>query len=363
MAVTAMKKINQHSILTILAVPLFLVLSAPLAAQSAADDTASRPLFDSHDMLTVRIEAPFKTLMKEQPDKEYLDGTFSYTDSAGKEHTLDLKLRTRGRYRRQKKTCNFSPIRLNFRKKQVEGTEFAGQDKLKLVTHCQTRKKNFEQLVLREYLAYRILQTLTDKSFGARLMRITYVYTDDKGDSITKYGFLIEDEDDLGDRLGMSAAKVRGIKAKELDPQRANLVSVFEYLIANTDFSLILGPANTSCCHNAVLFSVDGPPYTSIPYDFDFSGIVNAPYAEPNPRFSIRSVKTRLYRGRCMNNELLDSTFAYFIEKEAEIRNLVTELEGLDDRNRKNVNKFLDGFYENISDPKTKERKFITKCS
>jgi hypothetical protein len=301
--------------------------------------------------------------MKEQPDAEYLDGIFSYVDTAGQEYTLDLKLRTRGRYRRKKSTCNFSPIRLNFRKKQVEGTEFAGQDKLKLVTHCQTRRKSFEQFVLREYLAYRILQVLTDRSFGARLMQITYVNNEKDGDSITKYGFVIEDEDDIGERLGLTAATVRGIKAEELDPQPANLVSVFEYLIGNTDFSLILGPADTSCCHNAVLFGAGGPPYTPIPYDFDFSGIVNAPYAEPNPRFTIRSVKTRLYRGRCINNELLDGTFAFFLEKEAEIRGLVTELEGLDDRNRKAVGKYLNGFFKDISDPKAKQRKFVTRCS
>jgi hypothetical protein len=358
-----MKNTNQHSILTVPAAALFLILGNAVAAQSVTDGAEIQPLFASHDLMTVRIEAPLTTLMKEQPDVEYLDGTFSYIDSAGQEHSLDLKLRTRGKYRRKKTTCNFSPIRLNFRKKQVDGTEFAGQDKLKLVTHCQTRKKSFEQLVLREYLAYRTMQALSDKSFGARLMRITYVDTEKDGKSITKYGFVIEDEDDIGQRIGMVAAEVRGIKAEELHPRQANLVSVFEYLIGNTDFSLILGPADTSCCHNAILYSKGGPPYTPIPYDFDFSGIVNAPYAEPNPRFSIRSVTTRLYRGRCMNNELLDDTFAYFLEKEAEIRSLVTDLEGLDNRNRKNVNKFLDGFFEDITDPKAKERKFIRRCS
>jgi hypothetical protein len=64
-----------------------------------------------------------------------------------------------------------------------------------------------------------------------------------------------------------------------------------------------------------------------------------------------------------MNNELLDGTFAYFLEKEAEIRNLVSELEGLDNRNRKSVDRFLNGFFEDISDPKAKERKFIRRCS
>jgi hypothetical protein len=360
-----MIKTSRHSVLTALTLPLFLALSTVPVAQEATNDAGHQPLFSSHDIMSVRIEAPLTTLMKERPEDEYLDGSFTYVDTAGQEHSLDLKLRTRGRYRRKKSTCNFPPVRLNFRKQQVDGTEFAGQDKLKLVTHCQTRKKSFEQLVLREYLAYRIMQTLTDDSFGARLMRITYVDTDKKGDTAIKYGFVIEDEDDIGSRIGKTGATIRGIKAAELEPQQANLVSVFEYLIGNTDFSLILGPADTSCCHNAILYSanVDTPPYTPIPYDFDFSGIVDAPYAEPNPRFNIRSVKTRIYRGRCMNNELLDGTFAYFLEKEPEIRNLVTELEGLDDRNRNEVTRYMDDFFEDIVDPKAIQRRFIAKCS
>jgi hypothetical protein len=180
---------------------------------------------------------------------------------------------------------------------------------------------------------------------------------------LTKYGFVIEDEDDIGERLGLTGSKLNGIKVQQLDARQANLVAVYEYLIGNTDFSLILGPAGSSCCHNAVLFSNGGAPFTPIPYDFDFSGLVDAPYAEPNPRFKLRSVKSRLYRGRCINNELLDGTFADFLAKEAEIRGLVTDLEALDDKNRKEVTKFLDAFFEDISNPKLKERKFIKKCS
>ncbi len=125
-----MKKIIQHSTLTTPVIALFLTFSQATVAQTAADDVKSRPLFQNHDTLIVRIEAPLTTLMREQPDEEYLDGTFTYSDAAGQEHKLDLKLQTRGRFRRNKSTCTFSPLRLNFRKQQVTGSEFAGQDKL-----------------------------------------------------------------------------------------------------------------------------------------------------------------------------------------------------------------------------------------
>src|SRR5690606_27911365 len=104
----------------------FALVPAPTLAQDAGE-AANRPLFQSQDTLPVRIEAPFSTLMKKRSDTEYLEGTFAYTDASGQEVELDLKLRARGRYRRQKTTCDLPPIRLNFKKKQVEGTEFAGQ--------------------------------------------------------------------------------------------------------------------------------------------------------------------------------------------------------------------------------------------
>ncbi|MDX1404930.1 MAG: hypothetical protein R3192_10340 [Woeseiaceae bacterium] len=349
---------NRHLCLTTLSIVLFLPALRPVLAQAAG----AALLFDSHDVMSVRIEAPISTLMQERPDEEYLDGKFFYADDSGNEVALDLKLQTRGITRRKKDICNFPPIRLNFRKKQVEGTLFAGQDKLKLVTHCQANKPSFEQLVLREYIAYRILQTITDKSFRSRLMHITYLDTEDDNDPAVKYGFVIEDEDNLGERIGMTAAKVSGIKVEELDLRHANLISVFEYLIGNTDFSLILGPADKNCCHNAVLYGNGGPPYTSIPYDFDYSGIVNAPYAAPNPRFKLRSVKQRLYRGRCVNNDLLDETFAHYLDKEAEIRSLVDNLEGLDERDGRDVHNYLNAFYKDITNPKMKQRRFIRDC-
>ena len=335
---------------------MFLAISPVAGAQ-----TGVQPLFASKSVLDVRIDAPITRLMKERPDEEYLDGTFSYTDAAGQNNTFDLKLRTRGKFRRQPSTCQFAPIRLNFKKGQLEGTDFDGQDKLKLVTHCQTKSKRYEQLVLREYLTYRIMQTLTDHSFSSRLMRITYA--DTEGDEpFTRYGFVIEDEDDIGVRLGLTKLNSSGLSYSELDDAHANMVILYEYLIGNTDFSLVRGPIENDCCHNASPFS-DGQISKSIPYDFDHAGLIDAPYAKPNPQFKTNSVRTRVYRGRCSNNEILPDTLSYFLSKQAEIMALVDELTDLDKKNRKQVVGYLDGFFEIISDPKKIERNLIKKCS
>lgn len=331
----------------------------PAGARDAGPPT---PLFADHAVIEVRIEAPLQTLVKERSDEEYLDGTFSFPDTDGMVKAVDLKLRTRGRYRLQKRTCPFPPVRLNFPKSQVEGTLFDGQDKLKLVTHCHSARESYEQQVLREYLAYRILQTLTDKSFGVRLMRITWA--DTEGDEpIVRWGFVIEDDDDIGERIGMERFSSTGLGYDMLDQRHTAIIALFEYMIGNTDFSLIRGPADDDCCHNAVPFRVGEEMIYSIPYDFDFSGLVDAPYAEPNPQFKIRDVKTRVYRGRCADNTILPEVLGYMAGKQPEIHAIVDGLTGLDDKNRREVTKYIDDFFDIAGDPRKIEKELVRKCN
>jgi hypothetical protein len=341
-------------------------IAAVLPASGAIADDGARSerqrLFGEHSVIEVTIEAPLTTLQEVRSDEDYLEGTFSYQTADGEAGTLDLKLRTRGRLRLKPTTCDFPPVRLNFRKKQVKDTVFDGQDKLKLVAHCQNGKPSFEQLVLREYLAYRFFDVLTDNSFSVRLLRIHWIDTQSNF-TRTKVGFVIEDDDDVADRLGLTARKTPNLTDDDLDRQQQNLVNVFQYMIGNTDFSLINGVDENDCCHNSVpMTATGGPPYYPVPYDFDLSGLVNAPYATPNPRFRLRDVRQRLYRGRCRNNDLLDGTLDLFIDKREDMLDIVTEVDMLATTTKNNVNRYMDSFYREITDPKRVESRFLNKC-
>jgi hypothetical protein len=340
---------------------LAFLLAAPLAYTQDDGDVA--PLFGSHEPLEVTIEAPLTTLMDERPDEEYLDGTFSYVGDDGAEHSLDLKIRTRGNFRRQKKTCDFAPIRLNFKKKQVKDTEFDGQDKLKLVVHCKFDQPYYEQLVLKEYLAYRFLQVLTDKSFSVRLLHINYVNTEDDS-TTTRYAFVIEDNDDVADRLGMESIKSADISHDDLDPAQESLVNLFQYMIGNTDYSLVKGEDPEDCCHNSELLTATGEaPYTPLPYDFDLAGLVNARYAVPNPQFKLRSVRQRRYRGVCEQNELLPGTIQHFLDHRDAIYAIIDDLAPLDSSNRKDITGYLDSFFEVITSPRAINGRLINRCA
>ncbi len=330
-----------------------------LPAAAVAQDTP--PLFASEDTLRLSIEGPLATMMRERSETDYYQGKLRYDD--GRDYEIDLRFRTRGKYRRRKDTCRFPPVRFRFTKKDVEGTVFEGQRALKLVAHCRPRSNRFEQYVLKEYLAYKLMELHSPMSFRTRLMRINWIDTDGKHKPDERYGFVIEHDDALAERQGMVPAENHRIVYEQLDQRQAAIVAIFQYLIANTDFSMVAGPPEEPCCHNGILLTADQQTFYPVPYDFDFSGLVDAPYAEPNPRFKIKSVKTRLYRGTCAQTPEIPATIALFLEKQAAVTALVNDLDGLSKSVRGRASAFIDKFYEDISNPQRVETKFIKDCS
>jgi len=335
----------------------FLIISGASAQETRTPD----PLFQSKEILDVRIVVPLKTLTNKRPDEEELPGKFQFTNSAGQAVEFDIKVRTRGRFRRQKDACSFPPIRLNFKGSETKDTLFHKQDKVKLVTHCKNNS-TYEQALLREYTAYQILNVMTDASFRVRLMRITYVNTEKKDREEVHYGFIIEHRDRLAKRLEKAVLDIPKTSVRSLQPEYTNTVSMYHYLIGNTDFSPVQGPEGDSCCHNHVLFGNEDEPVWSIPYDLDQSGLVNAPYAEPNPNFRIRSVRQRLYRGRCVNNHVLDTSIAKYKDKREKILEVVGELEAVTARSRKSMVGYVEKFYEMLNSEKRGKSEFARKC-
>ncbi|MDJ0749487.1 MAG: hypothetical protein QNJ11_08380 [Woeseiaceae bacterium] len=344
----------------VLANPRVLTLLASLWLTQAL--AGPSPLFSDDWIVDVTIEAPLTTLMAERPDEEYLAARLIYDTSDDATVELDLKIRTRGQYRRDPDHCDFAPLRLNFRKGQVPGTLFDGQDKLKLVTHCRSKSTHFQQHVLREYLAYRFFAELTPISFGVRLLNITYIDTE-SGATVTRPGFLIESAGHVARRNNLQVVDIRRIGYDQLDPKRQNLVHMFEYMIGNTEYSFVNPKPGKSCCHNAdVLSATGGPPYLPLPFDFDFAGLVNAPYAQPNPRFPIDDVRKRFYKGLCANNALLPETAQRFLAEHGDMITIVDRLEPLSRRSRLSVRNYLNTFVDRISDERSLERYFANKC-
>ena len=322
---------------------------AYLAMLLPVAQAADAPLFASDDVLAITIEGPLDTLIRERSIDEYYDGAVRVVGSAGEIQELDLKFRARGNYRRRKTTCRFPPVRLNFKRRQVEGTVFEGQNILKLVTHCRPRSGRLEEQVLREQLAYRILSLHTDAAFRTRLLRVTWINTERDGATEERYGFVIEHHDALQERLAMTRSELNRTTYDALEQSQASIAALFQYMIGNTDFSMISAANGEACCHNGLLLESPGASLHYVPYDFDMSGIVSAPYATANPRFNLRSVKQRLYRGHCQFNASLDDAAALFLERRDSVMALVSEQPGLDNGARRDLDRYLGQFYDQLS--------------
>ena len=282
----------------------FCIFFAGIGAKAASEDVL--PLFQSDEVLKITIEAPLATLIKTAPKSmEPYEGQLTL-DEGG---IFDIRLNARGLSRRDKETCRFPPLLVNFKKGQIKDTLFHGQNKIKLVTHCQ-KSTRFQQLYILEYAIYRAYNALTPISLRVRMAEIKYVDSDGKNKPVIKFGFFIEDIDDLAERNGFKELNIEKLKRTDLNSYQAALYSLFQYFAGNLDWSIIRGPAGSNCCHNTKLLIQPGESVGSglvfpVPYDFDFTGLVNAPYATPPEGMRVSSVRKRLYRGACLlNNEI-----------------------------------------------------------
>lgn len=346
------KSRNMQVVRTMIMIVL-MVLTPPVSAAELPD-----ALFQSDEVLNVELTAPLSTLIRERPQDEYLEGSILFRDADGTWVKLDPGIRARGNFRHA--NCDFPPLTLNFKKSQVEGTLFDGQDKLKMVVHCKDSGR-YAQSVLREYLAYRLLNVLTDQSFRVRLLQVAYEDSDERRSRMVRYAFLIEHKKRLGYRIGRESLDVEQTDISSIQPDHLNLTTLFQFLIGNTDFSPVRGGYD-ECCHNYELFGNGDEPLLSIPYDFDNAGLVNAPYAEPAEWVDIENVQQRAYLGYCANNTFVEGSISRFQNARDELYAQVAELQGLESSVRDSLVGYMDEFFEIIGDPAAVERQIISGC-
>jgi hypothetical protein len=341
-----------------------LSLAAPLLAAAMLLPGGARAaeggLFATNEPLALRLEAPFGAIKstKSKAKPEYMDGVLKLQEG-GAEKAFDVRLRPRGHSR--KELCDFPPLLLNFKTSDLKGSVLEGENKLKLVTHCKATAA-FEQYLRLEYLSYRALNLLTDVSLRARPLRVTYYDTERKRELDTQPALFIEDEEGFAERKALTPVELQRIEAKQYDRDALGLVNMFEYFIGNTDWSAALGSQGSACCHNIVPYQRSDGALVPVPYDFDSSGMVNTPYALPNERLKISSVRQRLYRGACESLADLEPRFAKFDAVKPQLLELFSTSSGLDKRNAASATSYIDEFFDTRSDPKKVERAFRSGC-
>lgn len=325
-----------------------LVLCNCLLPTLRAQPTQTYPsgLFGPEEPLQFTLLVNYKQLLRDRgEEREYHAATVVLRYPMA--DTITLKVRARGKHRRDPSVCGFPPLLLNFPKTKILHTVFAGANRLKLVTHCRN-----EELVLREYLVYKLYNIISNYSFRVRLCRIRYEDMADKRKPEVRYAFLIEDENDLARRCGGAwLADELLVRMDATDNTAMARLALFQYMIGNTDWSV---PYR----HNIKVLFVERTRRTiPVPYDFDYTGIVWPPYAKPPPEIGIKSVRQRIFRGYTYPEAVYAALLLYYQSKRTAIYQVYQASPLITPKYRRQTLKYLDRFYETLNSPKHFDRR------
>lgn len=332
-----------------------LLMLSVLVATPAAAKGKVKPLFASDTPLAIEIDGPVRAIAASaEKSTDPRPGTLRAAGEA-----LGITLAARGNARRRKVTCKFPPLRVTFAGKPVETSLFEGQKSLKMVTHCGYGA-NAEQLVLREYAAYRLYQRLSDQSLKVRLLDVRY--TEGGKETSKGIGFFIEDTDDAARRFGLHEIDVIESPLSALDRTAAARNILFQYMIGNNDWNLARGSRNENCCHNYKLLAVNKEARTSlipVPYDFDYAGLVDAPYALPPEQLALNNVRSRYFRGCSWKAETL-AVIPEFRAKQAALIAEINAIPRLTDKTRADMLGYLGSFFAELDKP---EATLFKRCN
>ncbi len=296
------------------------------------------------DVIEISLKTNFTELIENKNEDLYQKAKFGYTDAYGNFKERKIKVKARGKFR--KKVCDFPPLKLKFSKEGLIAEGLKDDNKLKLVTHCfEGNAEEGEQNLLKEYLVYKMLNILTEKSYQVQLVRVTYVDTEDHY-RFQRYGFLIESTKALETRLDGIAKKIFSMPIQDLERKQYNTVTMFQYMVSNTDW-------HVEYARNVkFILPKEGNKVTLVPYDFDFSGVVNAGYAIVNPNYPVSDLRDRFFLGHFNDAEALNETLGLFREKKTTILSLWRNFEPLKKRHQRDVINYLETFFELIEDDK-----------
>ena len=338
-------------------------VAALAALMTPPAHAAAKPLFAADDLLNLRIEAPFADLLRAAP-RSTAGFDAKLTVLSGTQETLAIKLSPRGISRRNPENCDFPPLRIEFKDKPDAASLFKGQHTLKLVTHCRGEFK-YQDYNLLEYAAYKIQNILTPASFRVRLAEIDYVDAGSGAVRIHRHGFLVEDIHELAERNGLKEIKAAKIEPGQVSASATAKSDLFQYMIGNLDWSDFAAVPGTNCCHNVKLIGVAADSrhdLIPVPYDYDSSGFVNAPYALPPQGVPINSVRNRYYRGLCQFNAQATEAAQQFLANRAAMLASLANTPALSDIRKKSNADYLEAFFSELADPDKFQHRVLAHC-
>lgn len=321
---------------------IFLLASLFFVSNSTLSIANTKPsIFDfmSHtEVLDLTIETNWRAFDDNRRSGTEYPTTIHFKDQYGHPSNWLLKVRLRGNFRRMQ-CSEIPPLKLNFKKKDLAAAGLAKFDDYKLVTHCITDQAAAKALILKEFLAYKLYNSLTENSFRVQLLNITFKDTE-TGETVQQMGFLIEDTAELRDRIGAEkVAENYNLPSASFHQDQLRQTAIFQYAIGNFDWRLTTG-------RNLKFVQKDGA-ILAIPYDFDFSVFVDAPYATLNTSIGLKNKADRIYLGFEEALPNLTPTLAVFNERQPQLIQIIRDFKLLNRKTRKNLQNYLNSYFDN----------------
>ncbi len=315
-------------------------------------------LFDYNEPINMEIQVNEKALLKDVKEKpQNHHALIKYHDSIDGLKEFGFKISARGHFRKDPANCNLPPLKLKIPKNVTNSNGlFSGQDKLKMVVPCNPNSEKHQECLYLEYLVYQTYELVTSASYKTRLVNITLIDSLNLKQKRSFTGFFVEEDDQLASRNDGKILKFKRYHPGNVNREHMTLMSVFQYMIGNTDWSV-------DASHNIeLLFIQDNAVPLVVPYDFDWAGIVNASYAVPAEVLNIKSVRQRVFRGFERSIDEYTPVIKLFNDRKEEIYKLYSNCSYLTEKTKIATFKYLDDFYEIINNPKSVEREFVKNC-
>jgi len=328
------------------------LLLCTVAFTSVSQKKDVPPVFVDQQPLTLSMSFSMKEIKKNKVDSVYFPSSLKFKNTQDVWDSIPIRIRARGNFRRA--NCFFPPIRMKMKKGDAEKTIFVGNKDFKLVLPCQTGKSGSD-LIMKEYLAYKLLEPLTPYYFHTRLADLVLTDISGKPKSYTVRAFLIEDDDLIAHRFHGKVIEQQ-VHPLHLNDTAAVVNDLFQYLIANTDWS-------SAMQHNTKIIQLEPNNKIPLAYDFDMAGLVNAPYATVNETLPITSVQDRLYRGFCRNEATVQYVRSEYLRLEPELMKIISDHQTYFSSGDFNgIKKFVGEFYATLKSDKLFKDAIISGC-
>lgn len=146
---------------------------------------------------------------------------------------------------------------------------------------------------------------------------------------------------------------------KNIIPEIMDRVTLFNYMIGNTDWTVTY-QHNIKVLINS--FSDKPNLGIAIPYDFDYSGLVDAHYAAPAEALGLESVRQRRYLGLCRTEDEYLNALKEFVDKKSDFYRVIYDCPYLTEKSKKSMISYLDEFYMIIDKRNTIIYNFLNEC-